>query len=117
MKYLTCTQKHILANSLALLVLIFAVVYAPISLAEVNNETKLYTQEGYPYGPLVQRIESVKIRYSQQQNEVQCSAEISDKGQTWRSEVRKVSVKSFNKLPLKSCLERDLAKQILATTY
>ena len=118
MSYLNRTNKHIMANILALLCFFIAISVAPHSLAEVNSETKLYSQEGYPYGPLVQRIESVKIRYLELKNkQVQCSTEISGMGQNWKGKVHKVSQSKFNKTPLKACLDRDLAKHILAGTY
>lgn len=118
MHHSTYTNKHVVANLLALIVMTLAVIYAPFSLAEVNNEAKLYTQEGYPYGPLIQRIDSVKIRYSELGNkQMKCSTELRNNSQVWTTEVRQVSAKKFNKTPLKVCLERDLAKRILAGTF
>jgi hypothetical protein len=118
MEKLSHINKHLIVNIFAVIAMTLVVSYAPISLAEVNNASKLYTQEGYPYGPLVQRMDSVKIRYSELHNkQVQCSTELKNNAQIWTSEVRKVSEKKFNKAPLKACLKRDLARQILAGTF
>ena len=112
------TNKQILLNTLTIIIFALVSVYTPISLADVNSEEKLYTQEGYPYGTLTQRVELVTIRYSQQdEHQVRCSAEITDNGTNWEGEVHKVSNRTFSKQPLKACLNRDLAKKILATTY
>lgn len=100
--------------SLILSVLVASLgLYLPVT-AQANM---LYTEQGYPYTPLVKRVEEVKIFYSEKQERVSCRAEINHAQQQWQSDWIEVKADDFAKRPLASCLPRKQAKRILASTY
>ena len=87
------------------------------SLAELNQVAKVYTQKGYPYEALVNRSEEVTIFYTESVDNISCRVEVSQNGQIWRGEERSASLKEFSQKPLRACLDRVDAKNLLANTF
>lgn len=87
------------------------------SLADVNQNEKMYTQEGYPFEGLVNRSEEVAIFYTKQAETISCYVEVSQNGQIWKGEEKSTNLKTFTQKPLRSCMERDAAKKLLANTF
>ncbi|WP_416307021.1 hypothetical protein [Neptunicella sp. SCSIO 80796] len=77
----------------------------------------LYSSKGYPYSRLIQKTDSVKIFYTENNAEIDCKIEVNWRGDKWLSPARKVTQAEFNQAPLASCLPRSLAKEVLAKTY
>ena len=87
------------------------------ALANLKQIEKLYTQEGYPYEPLVRRADEVKIIYEETGEDIRCRVEVLQKGKIWQGEEQNIKAKSFNLKPLRSCLARAQAKQLLTNTH
>lgn len=84
----------------------------------VYAETEmLYTEKGYPYKNLVDRSEQVKIIYSKVGTGIDCRVEVELDGTTWKTDNIQVNQQDFDTAPLSSCLNRDKAKQMLASTF
>lgn len=83
-----------------------------------NAETNmLYTEKGYPYKDLVNRSNEVKIIYSENKSKVVCRVEVDMNGTVWQSPSNDVTKTRFEQTPLSSCLPRERAKQILASSF
>ena len=78
---------------------------------------KVYTSKGYPYKNLLNRSEQVKIFYRQDDRNIHCRVEVAVGNTIVKSVASKVNQQSFEDTPLSSCLSRDQAKQILASTF
>jgi hypothetical protein len=87
------------------------------SLAELKSIEKVYAQKGYPYEGLVNRSEQVTIFYIKGTDNISCRVEVSQNGQIWQGEERSISLKKFTQKPLRSCMDREDAKQLLANTF
>jgi hypothetical protein len=87
------------------------------SLAELNQAKEIYTQKGYPYEGLVDRSEQVTIFYIKGADNISCRVEVSQNGQIWQGEEIQTSLKKFTQKPLRSCMDRDEAKKLLANTF
>jgi len=87
------------------------------SLAELNQTEEIYTQKGYPYEGLVNRSEEVTIFYTRGADNINCRVEVSQNGQIWKGEERNPNLKEFTQKPLRSCLNREDAKKLLANTF
>lgn len=87
------------------------------SLAELNQIEEIYTQKGYPYEGLVDRSEQVTIFYIKGTDNISCRVEVSQGGQIWQGEERSISLKKFTQKPLRACMDREDAKQLLANTF
>lgn len=100
-------------------VLIFSLLmgaYTAISYANTVHE-KLYSEKGYPYKELIQRSDSVKIFYTEKDALVNCKVEVNNQQDVWTSTAVSITKDSFTEAPLASCLKRNKAKEILASTY
>jgi hypothetical protein len=86
-------------------------------LAKLNQTEKVNTQKGYPYEGLVNRSEQVTIFYIEDSDNITCRVEVSQKGQIWQGEERSTSLKKFTQKPLRSCIDREDAKKLLANTF
>lgn len=111
------SNNNISKTASALLLALSIITISTNSLAEVNIIEKMYTQQGYPYAGLVKRSEVVKVFYQEVGTNVNCRVEVSQDGETWRGEAQTTSAKKFNLTPLKTCLNRQAAKQLLAKTF
>lgn len=81
------------------------------------NTTTLFSEKGYPYKDLIQRTESVKIIYTEDNQEVTCKVAVTSHDHNWQSNTKTVNHKAFEQAPLASCLTREEAKNLLAQTY
>jgi hypothetical protein len=66
---------------------------------------------------LVNRIDTVKIIYTINKQEVKCSVALKDSKVNEQSAAVIVSKADFDEKPLASCLARDQAKQWLSKTF
>lgn len=119
MNKLNTIKSNILKTSVLVSILLFT---STNSLAEINSIEKVYTQKGYPYEGLVNRSEEVRIFYSEGADSkgaenVSCRVEVSQNGQVWQGEERNISLKKFTQKPLRACMDRVDAKQLLADTF
>jgi hypothetical protein len=79
---------------------------------------QLYTQTGYPFGMLADRAERIEVIYKIKNSDtVQCRTITFANTQEWPSELVEVPMKKFDLDPLKSCLARVQAKQILKELF
>lgn len=78
---------------------------------------KVYTSKGYPYKNLLNRSKQVKIFYRQDDNNIHCRVEVAVGDTIVKSATNAVNLQSFEDTPLSSCMSRDQAKQILASTF
>lgn len=74
------------------------------------------SHEGYPYDLLIKRSEQVKLIYKGK-DKITCHVEVKTKQQTWKGEVYSTKAERFNQSPLATCMDRDLAKSILKSTF
>lgn len=95
-------------------ILLFTSTY---SLAEVNQDKGLHIQKGYPYEGLVDRSEQVTILYTKGADNISCRVEVSQNGKIWKGEKIHTSLKKFTQKPLRSCMDREEAKKLLAKTF
>jgi hypothetical protein len=72
--------------------------------------------EGYPYEQLINRVDSLKIIFSESENIITCSASMEYKNQEILSKPVKVLKNRFKVRPLKACLTTKQARSWLATT-
>nr|WP_239032942.1 hypothetical protein [Pseudoalteromonas luteoviolacea] len=84
------------------------------SYAEQLEVDRIFTDAGYPYKNLIIKAERVELIYSEEQNTTTCRIQVYDKGQLHQSEQLEVSSYSFSKQPIKSCLGRKRARDILS---
>ncbi|BDX05074.1 hypothetical protein [Planctobacterium marinum] len=98
---------------------LFNLAFSNLSLAEVNHNADLYVTSGYPYENLVERYDSVRIRYVEYtaRNEIQCKVELDLGGHISTTPAITTEQKEFMAAPLKACLRRADARQALSTTF
>jgi hypothetical protein len=83
------------------------------------NEVKQLSYEnteGYPYEQLIDRVDSIKIIFSESEGVITCSASIEYKNQEIVSKPVKVLKNRFKVKPLKACLNTKQARKWLAKT-
>jgi len=86
--------------------------------AHVKAElSKLYSNKGYPYNLLISRTDSIKIIYSEKEESIHCRVEINWGNNKLVSNEVQTESKTFDDMPLASCLTRKQAKTILASTF
>jgi len=88
-----------------------------MSTCTANNESELFSQEGFPYKLLIARADSIKILFIEKAGSIECRTRVIDHQKEQTTEVVLVSKKQFNEKPLASCLSRDKAKELLADTF
>jgi hypothetical protein len=86
------------------------------TLAKLNDKTILSSSAGYPYNLLIQRSDQILFSYHGDEL-VQCQVEVKRNKQIWQGTLVQVEADKFSQDPLKSCLPRHLAKDILAATF
>ncbi|GLX77118.1 hypothetical protein tinsulaeT_04580 [Thalassotalea insulae] len=96
------------------IILALTLLYSNLSQA---TEEKIYSAMGYPYQLLLTRTESVKIIYSENNDNIACKVEVSWADKYVLTEPTQVSHKNFNEKPLANCLPRKTAKSILSQTF
>lgn len=84
---------------------------------QASEEIKLYSQAGYPYKKLIHKAKSVKILFTEKNENVTCRVNVTLESQEKTTERVHVLKKQFEKGPLISCLPRSQAKQILSLAY
>ncbi|TRY32634.1 hypothetical protein [Aliiglaciecola sp. M165] len=105
-------------NLIAYTLLFIAALATSIASAEITGDMeKRLTEKGYPYGLLVERVDSVKILFSEDQQGISCSVELENKGSLHKSDTVYVKKNRFEQKPLSSCLARSQAKTWLAQTF
>ena len=85
--------------------------------AKIKTPEKLTSAMGYPYKLLINRSDSVKITYSENNNKINCKVVVRWHEQEMHAKPKQVSKEKFNEKPLASCLDRNKAKEILAQTF
>ena len=107
-----------LANfTFKLIVILFTtLIFSSHSLANLNLEDRIDNVEGYPYNLLIQRTDQIKVIY-QGDKQITCRVEIHKGGLQWSGDTQVVKATKFKQSPLKYCLGRAHAKQILASTF
>ena len=113
MKNPTTFTKH--AFSL-MLILLTSLLISTNSLAKLNVQDEVNSVEVYPYNLLVQRTDQIKVIYQGEQ-QITCRVEILKGELQWSGDTQVVKVDKFKQNPLRYCLDRDHAKQILASTF
>lgn len=88
-----------------------------VSATSIATEFKYYTDNQYPYNRLIARADTIKIIYSEKQENVQCRVSIEWKELHQESTQMLVDKKQFEEAPLTNCLPRALAKSILSKTF
>ncbi|MEW6991242.1 hypothetical protein AADZ91_11175 [Colwelliaceae bacterium 6441] len=81
------------------------------------SQEKLYTAKKYPYNLLISRTQSVKIIYTDEQENINCKVAVNWQNKTLTSVNKRVKKQDFIKEPLASCLARNNAKDILSKTF
>jgi len=84
---------------------------------QANEDIKLYSEAGYPYENLIHEAKSIKILFTESEDNVTCRVNVSLSTQEKITEKIKVSKKQFDQAPLASCLTRTKAKKILRLAY
>lgn len=113
MKNPTTFTKH--AFNL-MLILITTLVFSTNSLAKLNLQDEVNGAQVYPYNLLVQRTDQIKVIYQGEQ-QITCRVEIHKGELQWSGDYQVVKADKFKQNPLRHCLDRDHAKQILASTF
>jgi hypothetical protein len=113
MKTLTIQSK---VSSILAIFVISILAFSNNTLAKVNDITILSSSAGYPYNLLIQRSDQILLSY-QGDELVQCRVEVKRNKQIWQGTLVEVKADEFSQDPLKSCLSRRLAKDILAATF
>ncbi len=78
---------------------------------------QLTTAIGYPYKLLINRTDTVKIIYSENNENINCKVIVSWNAQEVQTSSTKITKEKFNDKPLASCLPRKKAKEILSRTF
>lgn len=96
---------------------LLSVITSGHALANVNHN--LTDSSGYPYRDLVQRFDEVKIRYSDadELNRINCSVEVKLQSQGFTASTQTARAKDFDSTPLKTCISRGEAIELLAKTF
>ncbi|MGS2721595.1 hypothetical protein [Paraglaciecola aestuariivivens] len=87
-----------------------------ISVAQAKLN-KIYSNQNYPYKQLIHRSESVKLIYSENQASITCKVAVQHKENLHQTAPLEVSKQKFSAAPLASCLPRQQAKALLASTF
>ena len=99
-----------------MLILISTLAFSTNSLAKLNAQDKINSVEVYPYNLLIQRTDQIKVIYQGEQ-QITCRVEILKDELQWSGDTQVVKADKFKQNPLRHCLDRDHAKQILASTF
>ncbi len=84
---------------------------------QASEEIQMYSEAGYPYKNLIHKSQSVKIFFTEKEQNISCRVNVSLPSQSTTSNTIEVSKKQFEATPLASCLPRDQAKKLLAFAY
>lgn len=75
-------------------------------------------EPGYPFGLLANMADKIEIKHElMSDNKILCSTVTFFKEQTWSSESVYAAGKDFNEDPLRACLTRQGAKDILKNVF
>lgn len=94
-------------------IMFYIVISVMSSFAISTPESKIMTDEGYPYKQLIAKSSLVKIKYRESHDRINCHLVITTKAHTFISEQETVTKKRFKKYPMASCMKRSDAKQLL----
>ncbi|MCF2856148.1 hypothetical protein L1286_01565 [Pseudoalteromonas sp. SMS1] len=83
------------------------------SAAQQVQTDRVFTNAGYPYKNLIMKAERVELIYSEEQHKTTCRVKVYKAGTLHEGAPMEVSSKAFSDAPVKSCLARHNAKQIL----
>jgi hypothetical protein len=84
--------------------------------AQTDELETINTNEGYPFNLLLKRTEQVKLIYKGK-DKVTCHVEVRDEGKVWIGDSYNTKLKKFSQAPLSACMDRELAKKIVKTTF
>jgi hypothetical protein len=104
------------SKQIPLLATFVMLMFSNNALAKLNKKPILSSSAGYPYNLLIQRSDEVLLSY-QGDELVQCRVEVKWNKQSWQGIVVQVQAEKFLPDPLKSCLPRHMAKDMLAATF
>jgi hypothetical protein len=85
-------------------------------LAQESKHLIYENTAGYPYQQLIDRVDSVKILFSEGEHLITCSVAIEDQGRKTVSKAVAVSKNRFKVKPINACLDFGLARKWLAST-
>jgi len=102
-------------KTLPLYLLIIAILACSLTLKA--NDENVYSSKGYPYKQLLARAITVKIIFTEDEQQVRCKVEVNLADERITTEQRNVTKTDFEQQPLASCLLRDKAKTLLAKTF
>jgi len=101
--------------------IIVSTLSTPVTTNAKSSKTPHYEQlastMGYPYKLLINRTDTVKIIYSESNENIYCKVIISWNGQEVQTSSAQTTKEKFNDKPLANCLTRKDAKLILARTF
>ena len=122
-------MKNLVKNKLTIAILsgfavlssinnVLANVHSTIATGQSNNTQQvLFSSQGYPYKNLLSKTDLIKIIYTQEQDNVECSVELELDDLHLKSQSRTTSKDKFTQAPLASCLKRKQAKMWLKAIY
>lgn len=104
-------MKKISSFSLKALTILLA--FTSINTLAKVNEITIYDNSGYPYQQLIDRYDSVQIRFIEGERGVTCKVEMQKGSKVTQYSQQSATQKQFNKAPLQACIAREEAKQAL----
>ncbi|MBQ4834963.1 MULTISPECIES: hypothetical protein [Pseudoalteromonas] len=84
------------------------------SVAQQVQVERIFTNAGYPYKNLIMKAEKVELVYTDKQDKTTCRVKVYKGDTLHQGEQVEISSKAFSNNPVKSCLARKNAKQILS---
>ena len=91
------------------------VVFLFTSSNAFSNQVELInTEEGYPYKQLIKYSDKVNLIYKEGKR-VSCRVVVHIRGRSIKGRIQEISNKQFRKKPMASCMNRDIAKAVLAS--
>jgi hypothetical protein len=110
-------MKQEITKRLSKLILVSLCITKSLScLAQTDQFEMFNTNEGYPFNLLLKRTEQVKLIYKGK-HKVTCHVEVRDEGKVWIGETYNAKLTKFSQAPLSACMDRELAKKIVRTTF
>lgn len=103
--------RHLMKN------LIYILLLTMISAAVFAKTADINSNDGYPYNVLINKSDSVSLIYNEQENNIHCKTKVHYENINFISSEVIVKKETFNRNPLKHCLPRQQAKNILSQLY
>lgn len=110
-------MKLIILKALIIITVLCTPVITNAESSKAPHYEQLASTLGYPYKLLINRTDTVKIIYSESNENINCKVIISWNEQEMQTSSTQTTKEKFNDKPLASCLARKDAKLILARTF